>query len=137
MTDQINRPTVTQIGVITAILAFALPFLADRWIVAAMSDVKIGGIGAVIGMAVYTAMPFLLLDSAMRPRRRVQMALWAGLVLTVIVWMMFAHSGRMAQTDLAFGNAHVGFFMLTMIWPAALVVLMGVAAKIGETNHDA
>ncbi len=137
MTDQLNRPTVTQVGVITALLAFALPFLADRWIVAAMSDVKESGIGTVIGMAVYTAAPFLLLDSAMRPRRRVRLALWAGFALTAIIWLGFAQTGRAAQTDPAAGNAHVGLFMLTMIWPAVAVVLMGVAAKVGEPSHDA
>lgn len=137
MTEQNNRPTVTQTGVIIAILAFTLPFLADRWIVAAMSDVKASGIGTVIGMAVYTALPFLLLDSAMRPRRRVRIALCMGLVLTSIVWLFFAQTGRAAQADPTAGNAHMGFFMLTMIWPAALIVLMGLAAKVGETDHDA
>lgn len=137
MTDPTNRPTVTKIGFITAILAFALPFLADRLIVSVMTEVKTGGMGTIIGMAVYTALPFLLLDSAMRPRRRVQIALWAGLVLTALVWMFFALTGRAAQTDPSAGNAHVGLFMLTMIWPAVLVVLMGVAAKVGEKDHVA
>jgi len=136
MTDKNNRPTVTQTGVIVAILAFTLPFLADRWIVAAMTDEKVTGMGPVIGMAVYTAIPFLLLDSAMRPRLRVRIALWIGLILTAFVWAAFAHTGRATQIDLAAGNAHVGLYMLTMVWPALVIGLMGAAAKIGEPSHD-
>ena len=55
-----------------------LPFIADRLIVSAMSEAKDVGIGGVIGMAIYTAAPFVLLDSAMRPRRRVRLAMWMG-----------------------------------------------------------
>jgi len=76
-----------------------------------MSEVKDASLGAVIGMAVYTALPFLLLDSAMRPRRRVRLALWMGLALTVLVWAGFAQTGRAAQIDPAAGNAHVGLYM--------------------------
>ncbi len=137
MTETRKRPVVTQTGILTALLAFALPFLADRWIVAAMTESQEGGMGVLVGNAVYAAAPFLLLDSAMWPRRRVRIALWAGLALTVLIWIFFAQTGRAVQTDPTAGNAHVGLFMLTMIWPAALVVLMGVAAKVGETEHVA
>lgn len=132
MTDSRNRPTVTPIGLITAAIAFTLPFIADRLIVAAMTEVKDASLGAVIGMAVYTALPFLLLDSAMRPRRRVRLALWMGLALTVLVWAAFAQTGRAAQLDVSAGNAHIGLYMLTMIWPAIIIGIMGAAAKIGE-----
>lgn len=127
-----KRPLVTSTGLITGAIALTLPFIADRLIVAAMSEVKDASIGSVIGMAVYTAAPFVLLDSAMRPRRRVRLALWMGLALTALVWAAFAQTGRAAQVDPAAGNAHVGLFILTMIWPAVIIGIMGVAAKIGE-----
>ena len=137
MTDTPKRPIVTSTGLITAAIALTLPFIADRLIVSAMTEVKQAGIGSVIGMAVYTAVPFLLLDSAMRPRRRVRLALWMGLALTVLIWAAFAQTGRAAQIDAPMGKAHVCLYMLTMIWPAAVVAIMGAAAKIGETEHDA
>lgn len=137
MTDAPKRPLVTSTGLITGAVALTLPFIADRVIVLAMSEPKTAGMGVVIGMAIYTAAPFFLLDSAMRPRRRVRLALWAGLALTVLLWAAFAQTGRAAQVDPAAGNAHVGLYMLTMIWPAAVPVLMGVAAKFGEKPHAA
>ena len=137
MTDSPKRPLVTPTGLITGAIALTLPFIADRLIVAAMSEAKDLSLGSVIGMAVYTALPFVLLDSAMRPRRRVRLALWMGLALTVLVWAAFAQTGRAAQVDPAAGNAHVGLYILTMIWPAILVGLIGVAAKVGEPPHDA
>ena len=132
-----KRPIVTPTGLMTGAIALALPFIADRVIVSAMTEVKASGMGAVIGMAIYTALPFLLLDSAMRPRRRVRLALWMGLALTVLVWAGFAQTGRAAQLDAAAANAHVGLYMLTMIWPAAVIGIMGAAAKIGEKDHAA
>ena len=137
MTETTKRPLVTSTGLITGAIAFTIPFFADRLIVSAMSEAKDVGIGVVIGMAVYTAAPFLLLDSAMRPRRRVRLALWMGLALTLLIWTGFAQTGRAAQIDPAAGNAHVGLYMLTMIWPAAVVAIMGAAAKIGEPEHAA
>jgi len=132
-----KRPLVTSTGLITGAIALTVPFIADRSIVSAMSEVKDASIGSVIGMAVYTALPFVLLDSAMRPRRRVRLALWMGLALTVLVWAAFAQTGRAAQVDPAAGNAHVGLYILTMIWPAILIGIIGVAAKIGEPTHAA
>lgn len=135
MTDTPIRPLVTSTGLITGAIAMTLPFIADRLIVSAMSEAKDVGIGGVIGMAIYTAAPFVLLDSAMRPRRRVRLAMWMGLALTVLIWAGFAQTGRAAQIDPAAGNAHVGLYMLTMIWPAAVAAIMGAAAKIGEPEH--
>ena len=135
MTDSSKRPLVTRTGLIAAAIAFTFPLLADRLILSAMSEAKEVGIGAVIGMAAYTAAPFLLLDSAMRPRRRVRLALWMGLALTAIVWAAFAQTGRAAQIDPEAGNAHIGVYMLTMLWPALVIGIMGAAAKIGETDH--
>ena len=135
MTDTSTRPLVTSTGLITGAIALTLPFIADRLIVSAMSEAKDVGIGVVIGMALYTAAPFVLLDSAMRPRRRVRLAMWMGLALTVLIWAGFAQTGRAAQIDPAAGNAHVGLYMLTMIWPAAVAAIMGAAAKIGEPEH--
>ena len=140
MTDSPNpnagkRPLVTSTGLIIGAIALTLPFIADRLIVSAMSEAKDVGMGVVIGMAVYTAAPFVLLDSAMRPRRRVRLAMWMGLALTVLIWAGFAQTGRAAQIDPAAGNAHVGLYMLTMIWPAAVAAIMGAAAKIGEPEH--
>jgi hypothetical protein len=132
MTDPIKRPLVTPTGLITAAIAFTLPFLADRLIISAMTEVKDASLGAVFGMSVYTALPFLLLDSAMQPRRRVRLALWMGLALTVLVWVAFAQTGRAAQVDPSAGNVHVGLYMLTMIWPAVVIGIMGAAAKVGE-----
>ena len=142
MTDSPNanagkRPLVTSTGLIIGAIALTLPFIADRLIVSAMSEAKDVGMGVVIGMALYTAAPFVLLDSAMRPRRRVRLAMWMGLALTVLIWAGFAQTGRAAQIDPAAGNAHVGLYMLTMIWPAAVVAIMGAAAKIGEPEHAA
>ena len=137
MTDHTNRPTITPTGLITGAIALTLPFIADRLIVAAMSEVKDASIGSVIGMAVYTAAPFVLLDSAMRPRRRVRLALWMGLALTALVWAAFAQTGRAAQVDPSAGNAHIGLYMLTMIWPAIVIGIMGAAAKIGEKSDAA
>ena len=140
MTDSPNpnagkRPLVTSTGLIIGAIALTLPFIADRLIVSAMSEAKDVGMGVVIGMALYTAAPFVLLDSAMRPRRRVRLAMWMGLALTVLIWAGFAQTGRAAQIDPAAGNAHVGLYMLTMIWPAAVAAIMGAAAKIGEPEH--
>ena len=137
MTYSSKRPVVTRTGLIAAAIAFTFPLLADRLILSAMSEAKEVGIGAVIGMAAYTAAPFLLLDSAMRPRRRVRLALWMGLALTAIVWAAFAQTGRAAQIDPAAGNAHIGVYMLTMLWPALVIGIMGAAAKIGEPDHAA
>ena len=140
MTDSPNpnagkRPLVTSTGLIIGAIALTLPFIADRLIVSAMSEAKDVGMGVVIGMALYTAAPFVLLDSAMRPRRRVRLAMWMGLALTVLIWAGFAQTGRAAQIDPAAGNAHIGLYMLTMIWPAAVAAIMGAAAKIGEPEH--
>ena len=133
MIDSPKRPLVTSTGLITAAIAVTLPLLADRLIVAAMAEVKDVSVGTVIGMAIYTAAPFLLLDSAMRPRRRVRLALWMGLALTILVWAAFAQTGRAAQVDAAAaGNAHIGLYMLTMMWPMIVTGIMGAAAKIGE-----
>lgn len=186
MTETPKRPLVTSTALIAAAIAFTLPFIADRIILSAMTDAKDVGIGTVIGMAAYTAAPFLLLDSAMRPRRRVRLALWMGLSLTGIVWIAFArtgyafqtftnesnsffqdcqdtakamfaaiHSGSEGQRDelaeplkncnAAYdksGSAHVGAYMLTMLWPALIIGIMGAFAKFGEPNigepgHDA
>ena len=181
MTDTPKRPLVTKTGLITAAIALTFPLLADWYILSAMTEAKDAGIGAVIGMAVYTAAPFLLLDSAMRPRRRVRLALWMGLALTAIVWLAFARTGHSFQaftgesnafiqscqetakalfSAIASGNeaeraaqippsetcvaaydksggAHVGTYMLTMLWPALVIGIMGAAAKIGEPAHDA
>jgi len=110
--------------------------------------------GAVIGMGFYTAAAFLLLDSAMRPRRRVRVALWMGLALTAIVWVAFARTGQNFQAFItpvlekcvaAYdkpGSAHVGTYMLTMLWPPFIFCIMGGFAKIGEAisgdpNHAA
>ena len=135
MTDTSTRPLVTSTGLITGAIALTLPFIADRLIVSAMSEAKDVGIGVVIGMALYTVAPFVLLDSAMRPRRRVRLAMWMGLALTVLIWAGFAQTGRAAQIDPAAGNAHIGLYMLTMIWPAAVAAIMGATAKIGEPEH--
>ena len=135
MTDTSTRPLVTSTGLITGAIALTLPFIADRLIVSAMSEAKDVGMGVVIGMALYTVAPFVLLDSAMRPRRRVRLAMWMGLALTVLIWAGFAQTGRAAQIDPAAGNAHIGLYMLTMIWPAAVAAIMGAAAKIGEPEH--
>jgi len=181
MTETRKRPLVTRTGLITAAIVFTFPLIADRLILSAMSEAKDVGIGAVIGMAVYTAAPFLLLDSAMRPRRRVRLALWMGLALTAIVWIAFARSGQAFQTFTSEGNvffqsckdtaeemlaaitsgseaeraalmqplaqcvaaydksgsSHVGFYMLTMLWPALIFCIMGAAAKFGEPDHAA
>jgi len=137
MTETHKRPLVTWTGLITAAIAFIFPLLADRLILSSMSEAKEIGIGAVLGMAVYTGAPFLLLDSAMRPRRRVRLALWMGLALTALVWAAFAQTGRAAQFDAAAGNAHVGVYIVTMIWPAFIFCMMGAAAKFGETEHVA
>ena len=137
MTDTPKPPLVTSTGLITSAIALTFPLLADRFILSTMSEIKTVGIGAVIGMAIYTAIPFLLLDSAMRPRRRVRLALWMGLALTGLIWAAFAQTGRAAQIDPAAGNAHVGLYMLTMIWPAVVIGLMGAAAKLGEPEHAA
>jgi len=135
MTDAPKRPLVTSTGIITAAIALTFPLLADRVILSAMSEVKDVGLAPVIGMAAYTAAPFLLLDSAMRPRRRVRLALWMGLALTALVWAAFAQTGRAAQFDSAAGNAHVGIYIVTMIWPAFIFCIMGGAAKFGETEN--
>jgi len=180
-TENGKRPLVTSTGLITAAIAVTFPLVADRVILSAMTEVKDAGMGAVIGMGFYTAAPFLLLDSAMRPRRRVRLALWMGLALTAIVWFAFARTGHAFQAFTGEGNAffqscketakdmfgaitsgteaqrsalkqpleqcvaaydksgsaHVGTFMLTMLWPALVIGIMGAAAKIGETEHAA
>jgi len=166
MTNTHKRPLVTRTGLITAGIAFSFPLLADRVIVSAMSEAAEVGLGSVLGMAAYTAAPFLLLDSAMRPRRRVRLALWMGLALTAIVWIAFARTGHAFQSFSNEGNAvfqgcketakdmfaavfdcvaaydkpgsaHVGVFMITMLWPAVVIGIMGAAAKIGEKPYDA
>ena len=70
----------------------------------------------------------------MRPRRRVRLALWMGLALTALVWAAFAQTGRAAQIDPAAGNAHIGLFILIMIWPVLIAGVMGAAAKVGEAK---
>ena len=60
-----------------------------------------------------------------------------ALVLTAIVWFAFAKTGRTAQIDAAAGNAHVGVYILTMIWPAFIFCAMGAAAKFGDPKHVA
>jgi len=137
MTDTPKRPLVTHTGLITGAMAFAFPILADRFILSALSEEKDLGIGPVLGMAAYTAAAFVLLDSAMRPRRRVRLALWAGLALTALLWAAFAQTGRAAQFDPAAGNAHVGVYIVTMIWPAFIFCAMGAAAKFGDPKHVA
>ncbi len=186
MTDTLKRPLVTRTGLITASIAVIFPLLADRYILSAMSEVRDLGMGAVIGMGFYTAAAFLLLDSAMRPRRRVRVALWMGLALTAIVWVAFARTGQNFQAFISEsnvfyqscnenakdmltaivsgtaaersalspvlekcvaaydkpGSAHVGTYMLTMLWPPFIFCIMGGFAKIGEAisgdpNHAA
>jgi len=58
-------------------------------------------------------------------------------ILTALVWAAFAQTGRAAQFDAAAGNAHVGVYIVTMIWPAFIFCMMGAAAKFGETEHVA
>ena len=42
-----KRPLVTSTGIITGAIALTLPFIADRLILAAMSEVKDASIGSV------------------------------------------------------------------------------------------
>jgi len=98
MTETSKRPLVTRTGLITAAIAFTLPFVADRFILSAMSEAQGKGFGMLVGIALYTSVPFLLLDSAMRPRRRVRIALWVGLALTILVWSFFAYTGYAFQS---------------------------------------
>lgn len=134
MTDTPKRPLVTRTGLITAVIALTFPLIADRLIVASMAKVLESSIGPIIGMAVYTAVPFLLVDSAMRPRPRVRRALWTGLFWTAAVWLAFTLTGRAVQIDPDVGNSHIALYMMTMVWPAVVIVMMGLIAKLGESQ---
>lgn len=139
MSDSSKRPVVTRTGLITGLLALTLPFLADVIIFGGSGQAGkiLDDPGPVIGFAAYTASVFWLLDSAMRPRPRVERALWIGLIMTSLIWLTFALTGRTYQINESLGNANIGLYILLMAWPLICTILMGIIAKFGEVEHDA
>ena len=139
MSETRSRPLVTRTGLITGLVAFSLPFISDFIILGGsgqMEEVLRNPTNLII-FAIYTALAFWLLDSAMRPRRRVRIALWIGLGLTAALWLIFALTGLFAQTDKSFETVNIGLYMILMTWPILCAVIMGAVAKIGEVNHGA
>lgn len=135
--DSPKRPIVTRTGLLVGLIALTFPFLADAIIFggSGQAEKMFDAPAALLGNAIYAALFFWLLDSAMRPRRRVRIALWVGLGLTACVWLGFALTGRAYQMDGSSGNAHLGLFMLLMAWPLINVVIMGLVAKVGEPEE--
>lgn len=138
MTETLKRPIVTRTGLITGLLAFTLPFLADAIIFggSGQGEKMFNSPAGLLGNAAYAAIVFWLLDSAMRPRRRVRIALWVGLALTAIIWLAFGLTGRAYQINETLGNANIGLYILLMAWPLICVVVMGVVAKVGEPPEE-
>lgn len=139
MSESSKRPLVTRTGLITGLLALTLPFLADVIIFGGSGQVGkiLGDPGPVIGFAAYTASVFWLLDSAMRPRPRVERALWIGLIMTSLIWLAFALTGMAYQINESMGNTNIGLYILLMVWPLVCTIFMGIIAKFGEVEHDA
>jgi len=139
MSNKSKRPVVTRTGLITGLLALTLPFIADVIIFGGSGhSAKIFSDPApLIGFAAYTASVFWLLDSAMRPRPRVERALKIGLIITALIWLAFALTGMSYQVSESYGNANIGLYIFLMIWPLLCVILMGIIAKYGDVDHDA
>ena len=132
-----SRPLVTSTGLITGLIAFSLPFMSDFIILGSsgqMVDVLKNPMSLII-FGIYGGLGFWLLDSAMRPRRRVRIALWLGLIMTSAIWLAYALTGRIHQLDQTHGDMHLGIYMILMAWPMVCAVLMGCFAKIGEKHH--
>lgn len=139
MTDtRENRATLTKTGLLTAALAFALPWLSDAIVFGAsgQTDRIWDGPAVLLGNAVFAMLPFLLVDSAMRPRRRVRIALWIGLATSVILWSFHAYGGWDYQANAGTGGANIGAGFVIMFWPFAQIVLMGMIAKVGEPRME-
>lgn len=138
MPETRTRPLVTSTGLITGLIAFCLPFMSDFIILGSSGQMNevLKNPMSLIMFGLYGALAFWLVDSAMRPRRRVRIALWVGLFMTSLIWLAYALTGRIYQIDQTNGNMHLGIYMLLMAWPMICAVLMGCIAKIGETDHD-
>ena len=137
MSETSSRPLITSTGLITGLIAFSFPFVSDFIILGSsgqMEEVLKNPMSLII-FGLYGALGFWLVDSAMRPRRRVRIALWIGLLMTAVIWMAYARTGRLHQIDQTHGNMHLGIYMLLMAWPMICAVLMGCIAKVGETDH--
>ncbi len=137
MFEKPSRPLITQTGLITGLIAFSFPFMSDFIILGSSGKVEevLKNPMSLIIFGLYGALTFWLVDSAMRPRRRVRIALWIGLLMTSVIWMAYAGTGRLHQIDQTHGNMHLGIYMLLMAWPMICAVLMGCIAKVGETDH--
>ena len=136
MTDtRPNRATLTRTGILTAAIAFALPWLSDAVVFGAsgQADRIWDAPALLLGNAVYAMLPFLLVDSAMRPRRRVRIALWIGLASSLLLWAFHAYGGYVGKTTEDYTLSLWAGFIVN-IWPLAQVVLMGMVAKVGEKH---
>jgi hypothetical protein len=130
-----NRPTLTQTGMLTAAATFALPWLSDAIIFGAsgQGDRIWDAPAVLLGNAVFAMLPFLLVDSAMRPRRRVRIALWIGLASSVALWAFHSYGGYVGQVAKDFSLSLWAGFMV-MVWPFVQVIGMGMIAKVGEKD---
>jgi len=139
MTDSSKRPLVTRTGLIIGLLALTLPFIADVIIFggSGQGNKIFSDPAPLIGFAAYAASVFWLLDSAMRPRPRVERALKIGLIMTALIWLGFALTGLAYQLNESFGNANIGLYIFLMVWPLLCVIMMGIIAKYGEAHYDA
>ena len=79
--------------------------------------------------AAFAASPFIFIGLVMTTRKSVTRALWVGAILTALLWMAYAVSGRAYHITSEGGGANIALFMVMMIWPFLVTILMGVIGK--------
>lgn len=121
-------------ALLPTLIVFLMPFLGDLIIFggSGQMDQALRAPAVLIGNAAFAAVPFLLIGSAMKPRPRVTRALWIVAIITVLIWLAYAWSGRNYQITKEDGVVNIGIGMWLMVWPFICVILMGVIAKFRE-----
>ncbi len=125
-------------------IVFLLPFLNDLIVFGGsgqMDKVFVAPVG-LIGNAIFAAIPFLLIGSAMKPRPRVTRSLWMIAITTVAIWLFYAVTGLQLQNlddsvlpeDKIALNFYI--YMFLMVWPFVAVIFMGIIAKFGEPPEE-
>ncbi len=140
MNEAANKIRLMDRNFLPAMLVFTLPWLADIIIFAGTDEAAhmLDAPRLLLMNALYAAAPIFLTALAMRPRPRVNWALWGGAILTILLWAIYALRGRMNEinTTQDNGTAFIIMFIILMIWPCILPILMGIAAKFKEPPFE-
>lgn len=126
-----DKKPLNKTSLITAAFVAALPFAADIIVfgTTGRADRIFDEPGLLMFNAGFAAAPFILIGLVMIARKSVTRALWVGGLLTVLIWLAYALSGRNYHLTEQGGNTNIVIFMLLMIWPFVITIIMGIIGK--------